>query len=261
MSESSFSDVSDWEELTEIDMLIQEFENEQKMQNEGAGPSQRRRYVKREREQAEARLLADYFVATPKYNEDHFRRRYRMSRKLFLEIVKGIETYIETHDPLPAHFDFFRQRRDAIGLMSFSVIMKCTCALRQLAYGVSPDALDEYLQIGEHCARDCLDFFTMCIIQLYAKEFLRTPDENDIRNLYHSHYTVHKIPGMLGSIDCMHWEWKNCPKEWQGQFHRGDKKYPTLMLEAVASYDLWIWPAFFGVVATVNDFANAAHSG
>ncbi|GJS90491.1 ALP1-like protein isoform X1 [Tanacetum coccineum] len=47
-------------------------------------------------------------------------------------------------------------------------------------------------------------------------------------------------------IDCMHWEWRNCPKAWHGQFARGDKKYPTIMLEAVASYDLWIWHAFFG---------------
>ena len=68
-----------------------------------------------------------------------------MSRKLFLEIVEGIETYIETQHPLPAHFDFFRQRPNPVGLMSFSVIMKC--ALRQLAYGISPDLLDEYLQI------------------------------------------------------------------------------------------------------------------
>nr|GEY20476.1 zinc finger, CCHC-type [Tanacetum cinerariifolium] len=30
-----------------------------------------------------------------------------------------------------------------------------------------------------------------------------------------------------------------------GNFARGDKKYPTIMLEAVASYDLWIWHAFF----------------
>ena len=176
-----------------------------------------------------------------------------MSRKLFLEIVQGIELFIETHHPLPAHFDFFRQRPDTRGVMSFSVIMKCTCALRQLAFGIHPDALDEYLQIGEHCARDCLDFFTMCIIQLYEKEFLRKPSETDIHKLYDAHSMVHKIPGMLGSIDCMHWEWKNCPKEWQGQFHRGDKKFPTIMLEAVASYDLWIWHAFFGVACANND--------
>ena len=93
----------------------------------------------------------------------------------------------------------------------------------------------------------------MCIIHLFGKEFLRKPTEDDVRNLYDAHSQVHKIPGMLGSIDCMHWEWKNCPKEWQGQFHRGDKKYPTIMLEAVASYDLWIWHAFFGVAGANND--------
>ncbi|GJU95522.1 ALP1-like protein isoform X1 [Tanacetum coccineum] len=47
------------------------------------------------------------------------------------------------------------------------------------------------------------------------------------------------------SIDCMHWEWKNCPVSWHGQYGRGDKKYPTIMLEVVASQDLWIWHAFF----------------
>ncbi|CAN1267940.1 hypothetical protein LINPERPRIM_LOCUS12970 [Linum perenne] len=58
---------------------------------------------------------------------------------------------------------------------------------------------------------------------------------------------------MLGSIDCMHWPWKNCPVDWKGQFTRGDQGVPTIMLEAVASQDLWIWHAFFGVAGSNND--------
>nr|GEZ68844.1 serine hydroxymethyltransferase [Tanacetum cinerariifolium] len=42
-------------------------------------------------------------------------------------------------------------------------------------------------------------------------------------------------------------------KAWHGKFARGDKKYPTIMFEAVASYDLWIWHAFFGVAGVNND--------
>ncbi|GJR45714.1 gypsy type transposase [Tanacetum coccineum] len=84
-------------------------------------------------------------------------------------------------------------------------------------------------------------------------EYLRKPDFNDIQKLYTAHNNIHGFLGMLESIDCMLWEWKNYPKSWHGQFARGDKKYPTIMLEAVASYDLWIWHAFFGVTGANND--------
>uniref|UniRef100_A0A0D3CXB4 DDE Tnp4 domain-containing protein n=1 Tax=Brassica oleracea var. oleracea TaxID=109376 RepID=A0A0D3CXB4_BRAOL len=57
---------------------------------------------------------------------------------------------------------------------------------------------------------------------------------------------------MIGSIDCMHWEWKNCPTAWKGQYTRGSGK-PTIVLEAVALQDLWIWQAFFGPPGTLND--------
>ena len=46
------------------------------------------------------------------------------------------------------------------------------------------------------------------------------------------------FPGMLGSIDYMHWEWKNCAVAWKGQFCRGDYRNLTIILEAVASQDL-----------------------
>ncbi|GJW82509.1 ALP1-like protein [Tanacetum coccineum] len=133
---------------------------------------------------------------------------------------ESIENHIQTVDPLPLHFDFFRVRPDATGLPGFSVIMKCTSSIRQLAYSVTPDALDEYLKMGDHCARDCLDFFTMCVIQLFMPEYLRKPNFNDIQKLYNAHNNIHGFPRIIESIDCMHWEWKNYPKEWDGQFAR-----------------------------------------
>jgi hypothetical protein len=59
--------------------------------------------------------------------------------------------------------------------------------------------------------------------------------------------------GMLGSIDCMHWQWEKCPVAWRGQFTRGDKGVPTMILEAVASKVLRIWHAFFGTAGSNND--------
>ncbi|GJT61152.1 ALP1-like protein isoform X1 [Tanacetum coccineum] len=38
--------------------------------------------------------------------------------------------------------------------MSPYVILKCTAVIRQLAYGTTPDAFDEYLQMSERTARD-----------------------------------------------------------------------------------------------------------
>uniref|UniRef100_A0A0D3DQQ1 DDE Tnp4 domain-containing protein n=1 Tax=Brassica oleracea var. oleracea TaxID=109376 RepID=A0A0D3DQQ1_BRAOL len=81
--------------------------------------------------------------------------------------------------------------------------------------------------------------------------YLRRPTAADLQRLLD--IGEHRgFPGMIGSIDCMHWEWKNCPTAWKGQYARGSGK-PTIVLEAVASYDLWIWHAFFGPPGTLND--------
>ena len=57
---------------------------------------------------------------------------------------------------------------------------------------------------------------------------------------------------MLGSIDCMHWKWKNCPARWKGMY-QGKSRIATVILEVVASRDLWIWHAFFGIPGSCND--------
>ncbi|GJW83125.1 ALP1-like protein isoform X1 [Tanacetum coccineum] len=65
--------------------------------------------------------------------------------------------------------------------------------------------------------------------QQEAERYLRKPDFNDIQKLYTAHNNIHGFPGMLGSIDCMHWEWRNCPKAWHGQFGRGANNDLTVL--------------------------------
>ncbi|XP_059630433.1 uncharacterized protein LOC132273493 [Cornus florida] len=89
------------------------------------------------------------------------------------------------------------------------------------------------------------------------QEFMRPPNEVDIARLLEEG-EQRGFLGMLGSIDCMHWEWKNCQVEWHGT-DRGRSGKNTLILEAVASQDLWIWHAFFGMPGSHNDINVLDH--
>ena len=59
---------------------------------------------------------------------------------------------------------------------------------------------------------------------------------------------------MIGSIDCTDLPWVNCPYALKAQYCRGDHEQdPFILLEVIASQDLWIWHAFFGVSGMDND--------
>uniref|UniRef100_A0A2N9F6S0 DDE Tnp4 domain-containing protein n=1 Tax=Fagus sylvatica TaxID=28930 RepID=A0A2N9F6S0_FAGSY len=144
-------------------------------------------------------------------------------------------------DPVfPPHL--FR-RRNAVGVLGLSSLQKMTAALRMLAYGVAADSTDEYVRIGESTAIESLRKFVKAVVNIFSEEYLRSPNSNDIARLFAVN-EKRGFPGMLGSIDCMHWKWKNCPTAWKRQY-TGHSCEPTLILEAVASYDRWIWTCIF----------------
>ena len=59
---------------------------------------------------------------------------------------------------------------------------------------------------------------------------------------------------MIGSLDCSRTHWKNCPKAWQGSY-KGKEKKPTIIMEAVADYNLWFWHCSYGHAGTFNDIS------
>uniref|UniRef100_A0A0D3AYB5 DDE Tnp4 domain-containing protein n=1 Tax=Brassica oleracea var. oleracea TaxID=109376 RepID=A0A0D3AYB5_BRAOL len=211
------------------------------MKNNQGNKENRRAYIERNREEGHIRLWNDYFSENLTYPENFFRRRFRMNKPLFMHIVDRLSTEV----------DFFRQKTDGIGRLGLSALQKCTAVIRILSYGTATDTVDEYLRLGETTSRSYLENFVEGIIQLFGEEYLRRPTPADLQRLLDIG-EYRGFPGMIGSIDCMHWEWKNCPTAWKGKYSRGSGK-PTIVLEAVASYDLWIWHAFFGPPGTLND--------
>ncbi|XP_024006104.1 uncharacterized protein LOC112082814 [Eutrema salsugineum] len=203
-------------------------------QQEPKKSKKKRAYVERDRVEGDNRLWNDYFSDAPTYPANLFRRRFRMNKSLFLHIVGKLSGEIR----------FFQQKNDDLGRHGLSALQKCTAAIRLLAYGCAADSEDEYLRLGETTARSCLENFVEAIINLFGDEYLRRPTQEDLQRLLYV-AEDHRFPGMIGSIDYMHWEWKKCPTGWKGQYTRGSGK-PTIVLEAVASYDLWIWHPFFG---------------
>ena len=153
-----------------------------------------------------------------------------MRMPLFLRIV----------DELGKWSDYFTTRVDALGRQGLTPLQKCTAAIRQLANGSVADHLDDSLKIGETTSMEATKYFVEGVIAVFGERYLRRPTMEDAERLL----KIGERPdfsGMFGSIDCMHWQWEICPTAWKGQFTRGDQKVPTIILEAVASHDLWIW--------------------
>ncbi|XP_020415531.1 uncharacterized protein LOC109948044 [Prunus persica] len=248
-----FSDDSDDDDLHQqmVAMAVQHqtFLLEQyAQQSKHGGSVAGREYKNRKREKYHKNLMEDYFCERPLYPPVDFRRRFRMRREFFYRTLNNVVV----HEP------YFTQKIDACGRQSLSPEQKLTAFFRMLTYGCSADSTHEYCRLGEFTALECLRKFCSVIEAMYGQWYLCSPNLADLYRLLHK--ASHRgFPDMLGSLDYMHWERKKCPTAWAGQF-TGYKHKPTVVLEAVASYDTWIWHAFFGVVGSNNDINVLARS-
>ncbi|CDF36284.1 unnamed protein product [Chondrus crispus] len=146
---------------------------------------------------------------------------------------------------------FFVRRKDALSRGGIHPLQRVVAAIRMLAYGAAADSLDEYLSMSEDSVLQSLKSFCSTVIQKFGIEYLREPNEADLRRILAIN-AARGFPGCAGSIDCQHWQWKNCPIAWAGQF-KGKERKPTIVLDAICDGELWILHAFFGSPGSLND--------
>ncbi|XP_040361767.1 uncharacterized protein LOC121049193 [Rosa chinensis] len=152
-------------------------------------------------------MLADYFVDWPVFKDAEFRTHYKMSLNLFQRISTDLCQYDR----------YFVQRSAATGKVGLLPEQKMTAALRMLAYGAGADQCAEYCRMAKSISIAALQHFTRGIVDLYSTKYLRAPTAADLRRLL-AKAARRGFPGMIGSIDCMHWQWKNCLTGWAGEY-------------------------------------------
>ena len=195
-------------------------------------------------------IQRDYFgipgdLTTPIFKNKSFEMMFRLSRSRVQRIFDDI---MQTNHP------FYVSNVDATGKKGASLEAKVLLPLKTFAYGVAPHAFSDYFQMSKPLAGKCCEEFPEIMHRLYSEEYLRIPDACDIKDIVNLHEKVHGVQGMLGSLDCMHTGWKNCPKAWQASFKSGKESGgPTVVLEALADYHLWFWHASFGYAGSLND--------
>ena len=168
----------------------------------------------------------DYFAEPPIWGPRFFRRRYRMRRSLFNTILERV----------CARDAYFVQRMDACGLIGLSSRQKITAALRMLSLGVCADAMDDYCRTSESTAMECMKRFCVAVRAEFGDHHMRQPTRADFEKQL-SINAQRGFPGMFASLDCMHYQWKNCPVAWQGDF--GDRKGKRpIILEVVVDQSL-----------------------
>ncbi|XP_026410501.1 uncharacterized protein LOC113305703 [Papaver somniferum] len=153
-----------------------------------------RRYMYRGWDEWHEKLMHDYFLPDCVFSDENFQDRFRMPRHLVLKII-GELFQVEPQ---------FIYQYDALNIRGHNPEQKVTSALRILGYGRPPDSNDEYLRIGKKTAYKYLSLFCETMINHFGQTYLCKPTDADVREILKQNQE-RGFPGMLGSLDCMHW--------------------------------------------------------
>ncbi|XP_026428441.1 uncharacterized protein LOC113324341 [Papaver somniferum] len=163
-----------------------------------------RSVITRDRAWHDAKMMNGYFTPGTGYTSRQFKHRLGMREELFKKLLgKLLEVDLEWH-----------QCTDAIGTMGHSSHMKLVSVMKCLCKSTTADSVDDYTRMGATTIYYYLKRFCHTVCMTFGEKYLCQPTPEDIQRLL-AENTERGFLGMLGSVDCMQWPWKNCPIAWK----------------------------------------------
>ena len=172
-----------------------------------------------------------------------FKLMFRLSKERFQVLMEDVQA---------SGITFYKKRGNLVDCDQSSLEAQLLLPIKCLAYGVPAHTFMDYFQMSREYARECCRQFDMAIKRIYAQEYLRLPSVADVKSIVKLHRAVHKVDGLIGSLDCSHTMWKNCPKAWAGSY-TGKPGSPSILLEAVVDYHMFFWHASYGYTGNIGD--------
>jgi len=227
-----------------FDLLSSSDEEAEELPKHGGSKEGRAKNIDRDFPAAYAKVVKDYFSGPAStYNERQFEQRFRTPRAVFEKI----------HDKLMGQWPFTGPTKNCVGTPGIHPLPRLVACFRHLAYGDAYDREDENLRMSGESVRISCQQFCKLLKQEFPEYLNRCPSEEEKKKVIQAN-ADRGFPGCFASWDCKHFVWHRCPTKWQGQ-HKGHAEggKMTLILEAIADVDRYIWYANFGDAGSLND--------
>ena len=125
--------------------------------------------------------------------------------------------------------------------------------LRILGRGEVADTVSEVSQIPRSSLHPILDKFVKRFVEEFYDDFIKFPTGDSLK-LVMDCYNKCGFPGAVGSMDCTHVTWSQCPVNLTNMC-TGKEKKPTLAFNCIVDHSrkiLYCSDAFFGAVNDIT---------
>jgi hypothetical protein len=171
-----------------------------------------------------------------------FRLTYRLPPPLFFRLVD-----------ICKEKNVFESKRNGKIPLEFKLMI----CLRILARDNLLDDIGELFNVGKTTAHELFLTFIRNMSGKLLSEYVKVPVGEEFEKLKET-YTKLGFPGCIGSIDCTHIAWDNCPVGYTN-LNTGKEGYPTVSFEVVADHHRRILNCsnyFFGSASDKNIVRN-----